>query len=106
MSDMRYEYTFRRHVDIGDVEDTLTLAIIGAENLHGRSRIRLDGSWRLDRQRRSCIIDGSTQVGQDIAELFTGFLAKEFGEGAFTVRRPTGRCHRIQPFKGHPNDGE
>ena len=29
------------------------------------------------------------QVGQDIARLFTGYLAKEFGEGTFTVRRPT-----------------
>jgi hypothetical protein len=84
----QYRITFRRHLDLDDIEDSLTLAVIGAENLHGRSKVRLDGWWRLDRQRRSCAIDGSTQVGQDIAHLFTGYLAKEFGETAFTVRRP------------------
>jgi hypothetical protein len=83
-----YNYGFRRHIDINDIQDTLTLAIIGAENLHGRSRVRLDGWWRLDRQRRRCVIDASTEVGETIARLFTGYLAKEFGESAFTVRRP------------------
>jgi hypothetical protein len=80
-----YRYTFKRHLDINDVQDTLTLAILGAENLHGRARLRLDGSWRLDRQRRTCVIDASTQVGQDIARLFVGYLAREFGERAFRV---------------------
>ena len=83
-----YVYRLRRHIDIDDVQDTLTLAILGAENLHGRARVRLDGWWRLDRQRRRCVIDASTAVGQDIARLFTGFLTQEFGEGAFTVQRP------------------
>jgi hypothetical protein len=83
-----YRYGFKRHVPIADVEDTLTLSIIGAENLHGRARLRLDGWWRLDRQRRTCTIDASTEVGQSIARLFVGFLAQEFGERSFTVRRP------------------
>jgi len=85
---VRYEYRFKRHVDIDDVQDTLTLSILGAENLHGRSRLRLDGWWRLDRQRRSCLIDASTAVGADLAKLFTGYLAREFGEGSFQVLRP------------------
>jgi hypothetical protein len=83
-----YVYRLRQHLDLDDVQDTLTLAVLGAENLHGRARVRLDGWWRLDRQRRRCRIDGSTRVGQDIARLFAGFLVQEFGEGAFTVRRP------------------
>ena len=82
-----YRYSFKRHVDIDDVQDTLTLSILGAENLHGRAHVRLDGHWQLDRQRRTCTIDASTQVGQDIARLFAGYLSREFGEGAFTVRR-------------------
>ncbi len=84
----QYQYCFKRHLDINDVQDTLTLAILGAENLHGRSRLRLGGWWRLDRQRRTCLIDASTPVGEDIAKLFTGYLGKEFGETAFSVRRP------------------
>lgn len=82
-----YEYSFKRHVPIDDVQDTLTLSILGAEHLHGRAKIRLDGWWRLDRQRRVCLIDASTKVGEDLNQLFAGYLAKEFGERAFTVRR-------------------
>ena len=67
----QYVYRFRRQIDIDDVQDTLTLSVLGAENLHGRARVRLDGWWRLDRQRRQCSIDASTTVGQDIARLFT-----------------------------------
>ena len=88
---MKYQFSFKRHIDINDVEDTLTLSIIGAETLYGRSRVRLDGWWCLDRQRRSCIIDGSTQVGQDIARLVTGFLTKEFGDNSFRLLRDSNR---------------
>ena len=84
----QYRITFRQRLDIDNVADSLTLAICGAEGLHGRARVRLDGSWWFDRQRRVCRIDGSTQVGRDIARLFIGYLVEEFGEGTFTVRRP------------------
>jgi hypothetical protein len=98
-----YRYSFKRHIDIHDVQDTLTLAIIGAENLHGRARLRLDGWWRLDRQRRQCIIDASTQVGRDIARLFTGYLSREFGEAAFSVTRVPGRPGRQRSKRQTPS---
>jgi len=82
-----HTYRFRRHLDLDEVQDTLTLSVLGAEHLHGRARVRLDGWWRLDRQRRTCQIDASTRVGEVIAQLFTGYLSKEFGENSFTVRR-------------------
>lgn len=82
-----YRYSFKRHLAMDDVQDSLTLAVLGAEQLHGRAKIRLDASFRLDRQRRSCTVNASTQVGQDIARLFAGFLTQEFGERAFQVRR-------------------
>jgi hypothetical protein len=93
----RYIYRLRRHIDINDVQDTLTLAVLSTENLHGRARVRLDGWWRLDRQRRLCSIDASTAVGQDIARLFAGFLAQEFGERAFTVQRPARTAEAGRP---------
>lgn len=89
-----YQYSFKRHVPIDEVQDTLTLSILGAEHLHGRARIRLDGWWRLDRQRRVCVINASTPVGADIAKLFTGYLSKEFGESAFRVVVANGRVSR------------
>jgi len=81
----QYKFTFRRHIDIEGVADALTLSILRAENLHGRSKVRMDGWWRFDRQRRSCVIDAATEVGKSIARLFTGYLSKEFGERSFHV---------------------
>lgn len=91
-----YHYTFKRHVPIDDVQDTLTLSILGAEHLHGRAKIRLDGWWRLDRQRRVCMIDASTPVGADIAKLFNGYLSREFGESAFRVMSANGGSNRCR----------
>lgn len=91
-----YHYSFKRHLSMDDVQDSLTLAVLGAEQLHGRARMRLDASFRLDRQRRSCTVDGTTAVGQDIARLLAGYLGREFGEKSFTVRRaaPVDRAKR------------
>lgn len=82
---VRYRYGFKRHLPISDVQDSLTLAVISAESLHGRSQLRLDAWWRLDRQRRVCEIDASTPVGRDIARLFVAYLSREFGERSFHV---------------------
>lgn len=84
-----YQITFRSHLKLDDIADSLTLAVCAAEGLHGRAKVRLDGAWWLDRQRRLCRIDAKTQVGRDIARLFIGFLIEEHGEGAFRVRRPS-----------------
>jgi hypothetical protein len=82
-----YRYTFKRYVSMDDVQDSLTLATLSTEQLHGRARIRLDASFRLDRQRRTCTIDAETAVGRDLAKLFAGYLSAEFGDQAFRVRR-------------------
>ena len=81
-----YRYSFKRHLDVEDIQDALTLAVCGAQGMHGRARVRVDGWWHLDRQRRICAIDGSTAVGEDISRLFAGHLSREFGESAFRVR--------------------
>jgi hypothetical protein len=41
----------------------------------------------LDKKRRSCIVDATTEIGRDIARIFTGFLTREFGEDVFKVER-------------------
>ena len=80
-----YRYNFDPKVPIRDVEESLLLAVIAAESLHGRSLVRLDASFRFDTQKRSCVVDAATDVGRAIARIFTGFLTREFGEEAFKV---------------------
>ena len=82
-----FRYSFKTSVPIEEVEGSLLLAIMAAESLHGESQVRLDAAHSLDRDKRACVIDGRTAVGQDINRLFVGFARREFGEGAFTVER-------------------
>ena len=82
-----YRYDFSAEVPLGEVEDSLLLAVLVAESLHGRSLVRLDASFCLDEKKQSCVVDAGTEVGRHIARIFTGFLTREFGESAFTVER-------------------
>lgn len=82
-----YRYNFDSKVPIRDVEESLLLAVLAAESLHGRSLVRLDASFCLDSHKHSCVVDAATDVGRAIARIFTGFLTREFGEEAFKVER-------------------
>ena len=82
-----YRYNFNAEVPLHDIEDSLLLAVLATESLHGRALVRLDASFCLDGARRSCVVDAATDVGRAIARIFTGFLTREFGEEAFKVER-------------------
>ncbi len=82
-----HRYEFDTSVPAGEVESTLLLAVLAVEGLHGTSRVRLDAKYSVDTEKRTCVIDAETVVGQDISRIFTGFAIREFGESAFTVGR-------------------
>lgn len=82
-----YRYEFKEGIPLEDAKEALLLAVMAAESLHGRSRVQLDASFRLDEATRICVVNASTDVGRDIARIFTGYLTREFGEGAFQVER-------------------
>ncbi len=85
-----YRYRFKATVPLRGVEKSLLLALLATECLHGRSLVRLDASFCLDNDKRSCVVDAATEVGRAIARIFTGFLTREFGEKAFKVERIAG----------------
>lgn len=89
---MAYKYSFSGSVPMDDVEDSLMLAALAAEGLHGRSAVMLDAAFCLDKRRRTCLIDAETQIGRDIALIFARYMAKGFGEQAFRVDRT---CDRV-----------
>jgi hypothetical protein len=82
-----YRYTFGEGIPPKDAKEALMLATMAAESLHGRSGVHLDASFHLNEARRTCVVDAGTDVGRDIARIFTGYLTREFGEGAFRVER-------------------
>lgn len=87
MSETTYRYTFAEGVPPEEIEDTLILAVLAAEALHGESQVRLDAEHTVERATRSVMIDAATRVGQDLNRLFTGLIVREFGAGSFHVHR-------------------
>ncbi len=89
-----YRYRFNENVPLRDAEESLLLAVLAVESLYGRSPVRLDAAFCLDREKRSCVVDAGSEVGRAIARIFTGFLTRQFGEDAFRVDRaaPLGEC--------------
>lgn len=93
MNREHYRYSFDKKIPIRDVRDSLMLAALAVECLHGRSLMRLDASFRLNPNKRSCVVDSTTETGRAIARIFTGFITREFGEGTFKVERIEGARH-------------
>jgi hypothetical protein len=89
MSQDVYRYTFDEKTSLTEVRDSLMLAVLSAEGIHGRAKVRLDAAFYLDEKKRACVVDAATPVGQTVAQIFTGLLTREFGEDAFTVVRLT-----------------
>jgi hypothetical protein len=87
MSADSYHYRFAEGVSLRETEESLLLAVLAAESLYGRSPVRMDAAFRLDREERSCVVDAGSEVGRAIARIFTGFLSRQFGEEAFRVER-------------------
>jgi len=82
-----YRYSFGDALPLPEAEKWLLLSVVAAESLHGRSPVRLDAAFCLDRQQRSCVVDATSEVGRAIALIYTGFLTHQFGESAFRVER-------------------
>jgi hypothetical protein len=90
MTQDTYRYRFDESMALREAEESLLLAVLAVESLYGRSPVRLDAAFCLDREKRSCVVDAGSEVGQAIARIFTGFLSRQFGEAAFRVERLTG----------------
>ena len=80
-----YRYRFGRGVDLRDAEDTLLLALLAVEGIYGECRVRMDAAYAVDQTLGVIVVDGSTEVGQDVCGIFTAFLTREFCPRAFRV---------------------
>ena len=83
-------FRFADTVRLKDAEESLLLALLAAEGLYGRSRVRLETGYFMDRRKRACAIRACNEVGRDVARIFAGFCVREFGEDAFEIERVCG----------------
>lgn len=86
MTARSYRYTFPPGPGTDDLQDTLLLAVLACEALHGDARVRLEGDYSFDRRHRRCEIATTSDVGRDLNRLFAGLVAKEFGRDSFRVQ--------------------
>ena len=85
MDGKHYVFTFQDSVPMVGVEETLLMAVVAAEGIHGRARVRLDAKYTTNAEDRTCAVSAQNDVGQSVAKIFTELLVLEIGEGAFEV---------------------
>ena len=81
-----YRFRFRDDVDLRQAEATLLLSLVAAGGIYGETRVRMDAAYAVDSALHVIAVDASTDVGQDVAGIFTAFITREFGPTAFSVR--------------------
>ena len=84
-----YQFQFQADMDMTDVEESLQLALIAVESLHGHSEMLLGTGYSVDAAHRTVLIDGNTRVARHLCRLFCGFISREFGDDVFAVERFT-----------------
>lgn len=85
MEGKQYVFTFKDSVPMAEVEETLLMAVVAAEGVHGRARVRLDATYTTSAESRTCKVSADNDVGQAMAKIFTELLVLEIGEDAFDV---------------------
>ena len=80
-------FKFPESIDCEFIETQLAQAIISAECIYGQPKVRISASYIFSREKYQLAIDVSTEVGDHIAQVFTGLLTRYLGEERFTVDR-------------------
>ncbi len=82
-----FRFRLASDVPLEEAEMTLQLATFAAEGLFGQARVRLDFSYHIDQPRNVILVDGTTEVGSTVVQIFVGLLLREFGDESFQVER-------------------
>src|SRR4051812_45559763 len=91
MSTGTVQFTFAPRVAIAELQGTLQLALIAVRSLHGISKLLLEDCVRSDPHRHAVIIDRSSDCGEALALVFSGYCISEFGADAVTIERSGAR---------------
>ena len=90
MSDI-CKFKFDKEIGKRLIEEHIALAIVTAECMFGQARVRLNAAYLASNNK--VVIDTSNEVGQYIAQIFTGLMTRKFGEDKFTLERIRNESH-------------
>lgn len=93
----KYRFRFADAIGNAQIEQRLFMAAANTESVFGEATMRLDATFRFDRERRVCEIDRGTDVGRHLAKLFISYISNDFGDDAYTVERVADETGRILP---------
>lgn len=85
-----YKYRFDESVTGQELEDTLELAQLAAASIVrsiGHCRSLEECRFILDKANRICVIDASTDAGDDFIRIFTTLAIREYGERSVKIER-------------------
>ena len=80
-------FKFPEGPDRESIETHLALAIKATESVYGQPRVRMGVGYLFSGDDKELAIDVSTEVGEHMAQVFTGLLTWQLGEDKFTVER-------------------
>jgi hypothetical protein len=73
------------------IEASIASAIFNAECVFGKPRVRVSGIvYFVPEDSPQCVIDVSNEVGEHVAQVFTGIMINTLGEEKFQIRRIEG----------------
>jgi len=72
------------------VEADVALALLAAECVYGKPRIRLEASYVVADDGSACVVKTSGEAGEAAARIFAGLTAARVGEDGYKVRREDG----------------
>lgn len=78
-------FKFKEGISKEMIEEQIALAIITGECTFGQARVRIHASYAASDGK--AVIDVSSDVGEHIAQVFTGLMIRKIGEDNFTVER-------------------
>jgi len=81
------KFVFRETITVDFVEGAITIAILKAERVFGRAKVRLYASYTVAPSPPRCVIDTSSAIGRFIAEGFVALVLRLGGEQDFKVIR-------------------
>lgn len=85
-----YRIQFKALTDMGEVEDTLLLAILSVGCLHGESAVRLEAGYAINADERLVVLEAGAPLAVAVARVFVGMCSHELGNDAFRILRGEG----------------
>jgi hypothetical protein len=94
-------FKFARGMKKEFIEENIATAIFNAECVFGKPKVRVSGvAYYIAEDSTGCVIDVSTEVGEHVAQVFTGIMINTLGEEKFQVRRVEGEPDRVGGIRG------